>query len=102
MTRQAVFSGFFQPRCRERTRAFDQRAVGGKVAETKRRQTALLLAEQLARASRFQVLLGDAEAVGGLLHHFQSPPRLLRLDVGDQNALGFMRPSPDSYAQLMQ
>src|SRR6266545_1418494 len=100
-TRQAEFSAFFrgvQSLLREPPRAFDQRAVPGQIAESKRWQAALLLAEQFARTTQFQVFFGDAEAVGRFLQHLQSLPCLGSFDVGDQNTVSLVGAASDAAA----
>ena len=76
--------------------ALDELEVAGQIAETKRRQTTLPLAEQFARAPQSQILLGDAEAVGRFLQNLESPPRFIGPDVGDEDAPGLMSAAPDA------
>jgi hypothetical protein len=81
----------------------DQIEIVRQIAETEFRQTALLLAQQLARPAQFQVRLRDFE------NRRSSPPalssvrlRLRRFRVGNQNAKRLVRAAPDAPAQLVQ
>jgi hypothetical protein len=80
-----------------------QRPMGRKIGQAESGQAGLFRAEHVALAAQPQVFLGNAKAVVRLAH--DRNPRLGGLAerrAVKQQARGFVRPAPDSAAQLMQ
>src|SRR5882724_6654182 len=86
----------------ELPRSLDQRQVLGQIAKAKRRQTALLMAKQFARAAQLQILLGNEKAVRCFLQRAESLAGLGRLDGGQQDAVGIVCAPANPAPELMK
>src|SRR5689334_20676595 len=84
------------------SRSLDQRQVLGQIAKAKRRQTALLLAEQFAWAAQLQIFLGNAKTIRCFLQCAETLAGLGRFDGGQKDAVGIVRAPADPASELMK
>src|SRR5712692_679343 len=84
------------------SRLFDQGDVDGQVSKAQRRQAALPLPEQFARAAQLQVGFGDSKSIVGPRQNFQPVDGILRFGGSHQNAIRFVRAAADAATELVQ
>ena len=83
-------------------RLFERASVFEHIGNLHLGQSVLARAEKFARTAQLEVFVRDFEAVRCSLHDLHSPLRRVVFGVRDEDAGGFILPTPDSPSKLMQ